>query len=610
MSSARVPPVPFTPVAPFERDTLLRIFLHPVAAFPGAPALQSRHDGRWVSISYAEAAERVARLAAALKARGVGEGDRVAILSENRPEWALADYAVLSLGAVSVPLYPTLPASQLVHILNDSGARLVFVSTPAQGQKLASVRGELPHLERIVGFDFADADAGIESFADLVGSGAGASVDALRERAAAVSPERAATLIYTSGTTGTPKGVILSHGNLAYMVAATRQHGSLPLAPGDVAMSLLPLSHVFERAVDYYYWDEGVTIAYAESFERFASNLGDVRPHVMVAVPRVFEKVYERVTGAAGAKGRIARWAAEVGRQKVEAELAGRAPSVAVRLQHAVADRLVFAKVRQALGGRMRIFISGGAPLRGEVAAFFFAAGVRVHEGYGLTETSPVLAANRPGETRLGTVGVPYPGVEMRIAEAGEILARSPGVMRGYWNDPVATAKTVDDDGWFRTGDVGEFDADGFLRITDRLKDLIVTAGGKNVAPQPIESHAAVSRYVAQAVLVGDRRPYPVLLVVPDFEQLGAWAAEQGIHTDRADLLRHPRVVELFEGETLRCMQPFARYEQPRRLALIPDEMTLESGLLTPTLKVRRRAVEQRYADLIEALYSAGRAGA
>jgi long-chain acyl-CoA synthetase len=598
-------------LAPVERGTLARLFLHGVDSFGPAEALRHRHEGGWTGSTYREVGERVARLARGLTGLRVRAGDRVALLSENRPEWAIADYAVLALGAVVVPLYPTLPADQIAHILADSGARVAFVSSPEQHQKIRSVRDRLPDLETVVVMDTSGGEPGGLPFAELLEQGAGGDprdAEALRSQALAVRPEDAATLIYTSGTTGTPKGVVLTHGNLAAMVSATRQHGSLPVAPGEVAVCLLPLSHIFERAVDYYYWDSGVTIAYAADPARAAETLAEVRPHAMVSVPRLFEKIYARVMSAAGAKGRLVRWAARVGDAWTEARLAGVQPPLALRLRHGLADRLVFSRLREAVGGRARVFISGGAPLAPEIARFFFAAGLPIHEGYGLTETSPVLAANRPGALRIGTVGVPYPGVELRIAENGEILARGPGVMRGYWNDPAATASVVDEDGWFHTGDIGAFDADGFLRITDRLKDLIVTAGGKNIAPQPIESLIAVSPYVAQAILIGDRRPYPVLLLVPDLEAVKGWAEEQGIGggAGSGSLADEPRVRELLTGEALGRVEHLASYERPKRVAVVGTELTVESGLLTPSLKVRRRAVEERYRDLIEDVYRGG----
>ena len=397
---------------------------------------------------------------------------------------------------------------------------------------------------------------------------------------------------------------MLTQGNLAYMVAATRQHGSVPASPGEVALSLLPLSHVLERAASLYFWDAGVVIAYAESMEAVAANLLEVRPHVMVSVPRLFEKIHHRVVGGGGVRGRIARWATDVGSRVVDRRLDGRPPSAADALRLRLADRLVFRKLREKTGGRLRSYISGGAPLAPDVARLFFAAGMPIYEGYGLTETSPVLAVNQPEAVRLGTVGRPYPDVEIRIGPEQEILARTPGLMKGYWKNPDATDAAVDPEGWFHTGDIGALSPDGFLRITDRLKDLVVTAGGKNIAPQPIELHATRSPYVAQAVMIADRRPFPVLLVVPDWERMEEWASVEGVALDdRSDAASDERVVRFLETETLGRMDRFARHETPKRIAVLDSELTVEDGLLTPTLKVRRRAVEGRFAPVVEALY-------
>ena len=604
------------PLAPVERDTIPRIFLHAVDRHARAEALRSKQGGAWKSLSHREVEERAARLAAGLAAGGLERGDRVAILSENRPEWAVTDYAVLGMGAIVVPVYGTLPANQVAYILENCGARVVFASTPEQVRKVLEVRGRLPALERVVAFDDPAGAPGVERFAEVLEAGRAAvergETGNFREAALRVGRDDVATLIYTSGTTGDPKGVMLTHYNLASNVAACLQHGlGAIIRTGETALSFLPLSHVFERMVDYLYWDQGVCIAYAESMEKVADNLVEVHPHVAVSVPRLFEKIYGKVMGATGIRKRIVGWAQRVGERAADERLAGREPAGALGLRFRVADRLVFSKLRERTGGKLENFVSGGAPLSAGIARFFHAAGLPVYEGYGLTETSPVIAVNRPGHVKLGTVGQVVPGVEVRIGDQREILTRGPHVMKGYWNNPEATAKAIDADGWFHTGDVGELDADGFLRITDRLKDLIVTAGGKNIAPQPIENAAALSPYVAQAVMIGDRRPYTVFLLAPDWENLGAWAKQQGIDaSDRAALVRDPRVLQLLETDCLGRLGEFARYEVPKKVALIPEELSIESGTLTPTLKVKRRAVEARYGDRIEAMYAGGRDGA
>lgn len=588
------------------RDTLPQIFWHAVDTHGVPEAMLYKEAGEWRRLAHAEVAECVSRLAAGLDGLGLARGDRVALLSENRPEWAIVDYAVLGLGSINVPLYPTLSAEQLEFILNDCGAKVIFVSSAEQLARVLAIRERLAGLERIYTFE---PTPGGEHFRAVMQHAAGCvGADArtwFRKRSRSVSPGEVATLIYTSGTTGSPKGVMLTHFNLAAMVVATRQHGSIPVQPGEVALSFLPLSHVFERAVAYYYWDSGVTIAYAEAAGKVADNLREVRPHVMVSVPRFFEKMHARVMSRAGLGGQLARWAARTGEAWLEAQEAGHAPSLGLRLRHALVDRLVFSGLRERIGGRVRVFICGGAPLAERFATFFWAAGLPIHEGYGLTETSPVLTANCPKARRIGTVGVPYPGVELRLDTSGEILARGPSVTPGYWNNPAATAEAIDAEGWFHTGDVGEFDADGFLRITDRIKNLIVTAGGKKLAPQPIEIAASVSPYVAQVVMIGDGRPYPVLLVVPDFDALLPWAAEHGLDTaDRERLYRDATVHDFLQRETLGRLQGLARYELPKKIAVIPRELSVESGTLTPTLKMRRRAVAELYRELIEGLYS------
>jgi long-chain acyl-CoA synthetase len=600
---------PLVPLDPTDRDTIPRIFLSAIDRFGRAGALRYKAGGEWRGWSHAEVEERASAIAAALEAWGVERGDRVALLSENRPEWAMVDFAVTAMGAADVPVYPTLPANQVAYILRDCEAKAIFVSTAEQAAKVVAIRGSLPHLQRVVAFDAVPGADRVLRLDDVLEEGrrlvASGTATAFRERAAAVEGEDLATLIYTSGTTGNPKGVMLTHWNLASNVAACRQQDSLPVNDDDVAISFLPLSHIFERMVDYWYWDAGIPIAYAESMEKVVENFAEVRPTVAVSVPRLFDKIHTKIAGAPGLKGRIARWAMDVGERVMEEREAGREPGGLLALRFRVADRLVFAKLRERLGGRMRLFRSGGAPLSAQVARFFFAAGVPVYEGYGLTETSPVLTVNLPEAFRLGTVGPPIPGVEVRVDEHGEILARGPNVMKGYWNNPGATAEVIDADGWFHTGDVGVLDPRGFLKITDRIKNLLVTAGGKNVAPAPIENVAAMSPYVSQVVMIGDRRAFPSMLVVPDHENLAAWAREHGIEAaDRAALARHPRVRELLEHETLGRLDGFARYELPKKITIIAEEFTVDAGLLTPTMKVRRKAVEEKYRDQIEEMYA------
>ena len=602
------PSLPVVPLVPFDRHTLNQIFFEAIDRFGPQEALRFKREGQWRSLSYREVELRVAHTAALLEAWGLQPGDRVAILSENQPEWAIVDYAALALGLIVVPVYPTLPADQVAFILRDAGARIVFASTVAQRDKVQSIRAQVPSLERLVVFDRAAAEKGIDSLErdlDNTDDSFARWSRELRKRAYSLAPKSIATIIYTSGTTGTPKGVVLTHENLTTMVAASRQHGTLHTQPGMIALSLLPLSHVLERAGDYYYWDNGVTITYAESVASVPANLLEVRPHIMIAVPRLFDKVYGKVMGTTGLKGKLVAWAARVGGLVVDHRTEGLRPAFWLRLQHRLADLLVFRKIRHQLGGRLETMICGGAPLSPVVGRFFLGAGIPLYEGYGLTETSPVLAANRPSAWRLGTVGIPYPGVELQISPQGEILARGPMVMQEYWNNPEATRAAIDADGWLHTGDVGQIDPDGYLRITDRIKELIVTAGGKKVAPQPIEGSTRLSPFVAQAMLIGDRRPYPALLVVPDFERLTTWAMEHGLPVEDRERLCHEAVIhQLIEDETIGRLQHLAQFERPKKVAVLSEEFTVDAGLLTPTFKVRRRLVEERFRAVIEALYA------
>jgi len=596
--------------------TLTHLFLDAVERFDRPDALQVKIGGRYERISHRALVERVRRVALGLGARGVRPGDRVAIVSENRPEWAVADLACLTSGVVDVAVYPTLPQAQIAYILRDSGATLAFVSTAAQAEKLRAIRADCPALREVVSFDRVGALADA-SLADLESDGARADSDATAERwrafALEIRPEDLATLLYTSGTTGDPKGVMLTHDNIASNVAATCT--LIPFTGSDVALSFLPLSHILERTVGYYLMlATGTSIAYAESIESVADDLTVVRPTVMISVPRLYEKMYSRAHAAAQHGGRITArlfdWAVETGGRWADRRLAGQAVGTLLGAQYAVADRLVFAKLRGRTGGRLRYFVSGGAPLAPEINKFFYAAGLTILEGYGLTETSPVISANTPEHFRIGTVGQPVAGVSVAIAEDGEILTRGPQVMKGYYNNPTATAEAVDGDGWFHTGDIGEL-RDGYLAITDRKKDLIVTAGGKNIAPQPIENRMRQSPFVAHAVMLGDRRKFPSVMVVPNFEALERWARAQGLQwSDRAALIGLPPVRDKMEQEVLAPLTDLAHYETPRKLLLVPDDFTVERGELTPTLKIRRRIIAEHYRAQIDALYAAAESAA
>jgi long-chain acyl-CoA synthetase len=592
--------------AELRRGTLAELFFEAVT-LGLHDALRVKRDGAWRAISHTQLEADVRASALALAALGVERGDRVAIITENRPEWAIADFGCLCSGVIDVPIYATLPASQMTYILNDCAARLVFVSTAAQLAKIDEIRGELPALERVVVFDEVDTDGertmtlarflALGREAEAAGQGG-----TFRERALETAPDDLATILYTSGTTGQPKGVMLSHDNIFSNTQAVRD--ILTVGRGDVSLSFLPLSHIFQRMVDYFLFWRGCALAYVPVMEDVGEAMLEQKPTIVIAVPRVYEKIYNRVLSATGVKARLVSWAMRVGDAWGTARLEGREPKAAVRIQHALADRLVFSKLRARTGGRVKVFVSGSAPLNATIGKFFYGAALPILEGYGLTETSPVTNVNLRERIKFGTVGPPVPGTEERIAEDGEILVRGPQVMLGYYNQPDATREAIDDDGWFHTGDIGEIDADGYLRITDRKKELIVTAGGKNVAPAPMENAIRAEPLVAEAVIVGDRRPFPVVLVVPNFEGLASWARGQGIAAgDPAELVADERVQRRMESEVLGAVAAFARYERPKKVALLEREFTIERGELTPTMKVKRRVVEKAFADRIEALY-------
>jgi len=583
---------------------------------PRPDLLRAKAGGAYRDVSTAEFARRVECLGYALMELGVEPGDRVALLSENRPEWVIADFAVQNIGAADVPVYPTLLGPQVRHILQDSGAKVALVSTPVQLGKALSAAGDgLPVVVFDSGFP-AGARGGsrpgagdVLSLEEACARGEEARVKdpALwGKRRAGVGPGTLASVIYTSGTTGLPKGVMLTHSNFVSNVTATAS--IVDVGPGDAGLSFLPLSHVYERMVEYFCLSSGCSIAYAESQEAVAQDLLEVRPTILVVVPRFLEKAHARameVVGPSGLKRKVFEWAIGKGRERLGHTLAGRRVPPLLRLQNVLADRLVFAKIRERFGGRLRLVFSGAAPLSRDLAEFFLSVGITVLEGYGLTETSPVVAVNTPMRLRPGTVGPVLPGVEVRIAEDGEILVRGPNVMKGYWNMPRETAEALRD-GWLHTGDVGRLDAEGFLVITDRKKDLIVTSLGKNVAPQPVENAMKESPFVANVVCIGDRRNYVSALLVAEMDAVRKWAGRNGLPAGEpaGQLLARPEVRRMFQEEVDRVMAGFAPYERIKRFALLEGDFTLEAGEVTPTLKLRRDVIWRKYADLIESLYS------
>ena len=553
---------------------------------------------KWIPISARELYRDVIGTARSLAKWGIGKGDRVAILSENRPEWAVADFATLLLGAADVPIYPTLTSEQTVAILQDSGARVAFVSTVEQLKKVLAIKSRTA-LEKVVVMDYVGIPEGIPMHRMMVNLDTGRDAE-LDARGKSIAPDDLASIVYTSGTTGTPKGVMLTHGNLASNLIYAEQY--FGFAAGQVAISFLPLSHVTARHLDYVCFNYGVTIAYCPNFVQMPQYVTEVRPTLFVGVPRVYEKIRDKVRheAARGLKHKAYEWAMRVGRSHREEILAGKQPtSFAWKL----ANSLLYSKIRQGLGGRVQLFISGGAPLGRELAAWFADVGIRIHEGYGLTETSPVIAVNSPKDHRLGTVGKILPNLECKTASDGEILVRGPSVFKGYWNKPEESRNAFED-GWFKTGDIGVIDTDGFLTITDRKKDLQKTSGGKFISPQPIELALKTSPFVAYAAVFADGRKFAAAVIAPEFSALEPWAREQQIsYQSRQQLIADPKVQALYEGVVARVNKNLAQYETIKNFLLVPDEFTIADGQLTASMKMRRRAIEERYRTQIDALY-------
>jgi long-chain acyl-CoA synthetase len=572
--------------------------------------MRSRLAGSWVDLSYAQLADRVESFSLGLLELGVQAGQHVAILSENRPEWAIADKACLAARCADVPIYPTLPPRQVEYVLRDSEAVVVCVSSAAQLAKVDQIRGNLPHLRHVIVFDKAPAGSHALWFDEIVTRGREARTrhPGWKTDALAVRPDDLATLIYTSGTTGDPKGVMLTHGNITSNVIGGL--AVLGLRDTDECLSFLPLSHIFERMAGHYCMMRGgVIINYALSVETVSDDMIDRSPSVVLSVPRLYEKIYARVLenalAGSAVKKQIFFWAKKTAEAWADLALAKRPIPGPLALKKKVADRLVFSKLKARTGGKLRFFVSGGAPLTPDIAKFFYAAGLPILEGYGLTETSPVITVNTFDDIRIGTVGKPIPLVSIRIAADGEVLTRGPHVMKGYYRKPEATAEVLEADGTFHTGDIGEIDPDGFLKITDRKKDLIVTAGGKNIAPQPIEGRVKSSKFVANAVMLGDKRRFPIMLIVPNLDNLQLWARHKGVvFSDNRTLLENPETIAKIEREMQKQLRELAHFEMPKKVILLEKDFTVDSGELTPTMKVKRRVVEKNYQDRIEALYA------
>ncbi len=559
----------------------------------------TREGERWQTISAVQLRACVYATARQLQAWGIRKGDRVIILSENRPEWAVADFATLLLGAVDVPIYATQTSDQCLFVAQNSEARVAFVSTRQQYEKIAAIRprtslqyviimDDAPDLTSAVPMQSFLRDAPLDNDSELESIGR------------LVEPDDLATLIYTSGTTGTPKGVMLTHGNLASNLNVSLD--MYEIDKDDLCVSFLPLSHVTARHLDYALFNIGTPLAYCSNVDDLPRTMTEVHPTIIVAVPRVYEKIYNKVQYAAhGIKHALIRWALSVGAANRETILRGETPK---SLSWKLANALVFSKVRAGLGGKARIFVSGGAPLGREIATWYADIGIRIHEGYGLTETSPVIAVNNPINHRLGTVGKPLPNVDVRIAEDGELLVRGPSVFKGYWKMPEETA-AVFEDGWFKTGDIATLDEEGYLSITDRKKDLIKTSGGKFIAPQPIESSLKVNQFVGEAALLGDRRRFPAVLIIPSFADLEEWARQHGVKfSSRKELVKSHQVQSLYQGIVDEMNQNLAQFEKLKRVLVVPDELSIAEGTLTPSMKLRRRSLVDRYKKEIDALYT------
>ena len=591
-----------------EYPTLPQRLLDAVDRYACPRAQMRKAGGQWESIPAQEMLRRVAGLSGALAELGVAQGDRVAVYAPNCPEWHVLDFAVAGLGAVVVPIYFRESPERIEYILNHSGAKAVFVSGEEQIARLGEIRHRLAGVERVIAAGTAEAAVrDVLRYEALIATAGQAEVAAYRRRAGAVRPDHLASIIYTSGTTGEPKGVMLSHANFVSNELASFE--GLSYGPHDVALSFLPLSHVYERLTDYGFLFRGIPLAYVLRMEDVVQALMEVRPTLAAAVPRCFEKLYatimERGEQATGLRRRLFEWAMNVARRAIPWRAYGRPVSAGLRLQWRIADRLVYGKFRAGIGGRVRLFISGGAPLAPKLAEFFAAVGVPISQGYGLTETSPVVTNNIVAPNKIGTVGRPIRDVEVRIAEDGEILVRGPCVMMGYYLRPGQTREVISPEGWFSTGDIGYLDPDGYLVITDRKKDILKTAGGKMIAPAPIENALKTSRYIQNAVLVGDQRRFIAALIVPNVASVEARAREEGLRfASPAELCTHPWVHRLMTEEIARLTPSLAQYETIKRFALLDTDFSFANGELTYTLKLRRRIIEQRYAEVIERLYA------
>lgn len=599
------------PLSAAEPKTLVEMFEQAVRSHNRPDALNYKSGSNWIAISSDEMLTRIQRVAAGLQALGIKGGDRVAILSESRVEWTLADAGCVFAGAIDVPIYPTLTPPQVRYILNDSGARVLFVSNQEKYQEVCDAVSVCSAIQQVIFLEEPatshDPEISLNGLERLGAKLIADQSDMTARIAHEISPTDLATIIYTSGTTGEPKGVMLTHSNLVSNVIDSASH--LSFNRDDSVLSVLPLSHVLERVAMYMYIYHGMAVFYGESLEMIGPNLCEVRPTIFVAVPRIFEKIFARVKEKTAEKGRlnvaVLNWAVAVGKEYAKLAVRhGKIPGP-LGFKHKIADKLIFSKIRAALGGRIRLLVSGGAALPEELGYIYIGAGLPIVQGYGLTETSPVITAGQLDDNRIGSVGKPIPNVDVRIAADGEIETRGPNVMRGYYNKPAETRAVMTDDGWFKTGDIGTIDEDGFLRITDRKKELFKTSGGKYIAPQPIEQMIKGSLFVNQVVLVGNGRKFPAALIVPDWERVESYAELKGLNTkDHAELSKHPRVIDLFQRQIGELTKDLAGYERVKKIALLEHELTIQGGELTPTMKVKRRVIDEKYKQIIDAIYA------
>ena len=599
------------PLEADEPTTLVEVYECVARVHHKPDTLNYKRDGRWHSISADEMLRRARWIALGLYSLGVRKDDRVALLSESRVEWVLADQGCIFAGAVCVPIYPTLTPPQAAYIINDSGAQALFISTREKFEEFEPAVRDCAKIETTIIFDPDGLNRpNCLSFTEL--EERGRKLDSERPELAnqlahAAGPDDLATIIYTSGTTGEPKGVMLTHANMVSNLIDSSNH--FEFGGNDSALSVLPLSHGFERQAMNMYLYHGMSVYFGESLEQIGVNLREVHPTVFVGVPRIYEKILEKAADGAAANGKanaaLFAWALELGKRWAQLKASRARIPFWLSLKHAVADLLVYKKLRAALGGRIRIFVSGGAALSPDTALSFNGAGLPIVQGYGLTETSPVITAGQLDDDRVGTAGKPIRNVEVRIAADGEIEARGPNIMRGYWNKPEETRAVISEDGWFKTGDIGSIDSDGYLTITDRKKELWKTSGGKYIAPAPIEQLIKSSRFVSQVVVIGNSRKFPAALIVPDWEQLESYAKLKGLELrTKEEFCRDPRIIDLFERQIAARTETLAQFEKIKRIALLPHELTMEGGELTPTLKVKRRVIDEKYRNVIDRIYS------